>query len=67
MVQGIVSFVCDLYSERSASEILEIGDTLVNLLGIEKLLSTTRRRAVLNTVAFIQTHALASVEECISA
>lgn len=67
MVQGIVSFICDLYSERSPAEILEIGDTLVSLLGIEKLLSTTRRRAVLNTVGFIQQHALASSEECLTA
>ena len=53
MVQGITSFICDLYSGRNAEEIEAMGDSLVNLLAIERLLSPTRRRAVMNTVGFI--------------
>lgn len=53
MVQGIASFICDLYSSRSPEEVLEIGDTLVNILALERLLSTTRKRAVSSTVSFI--------------
>jgi sulfur transfer protein SufE len=53
MVQGIVSFICDLYSGRSPSEVLALGDSITNLLGLERLLSLTRKRAVLSTVSFI--------------
>lgn len=53
MVQGIASFICDLYSHRPANEVLEIGDTLVQVLHLERLLSLTRKRAVSSTVAFI--------------
>lgn len=53
MVQGIGSFICDLYSNRSAAEVLAMGDAMVNVLGLERLLSTTRRRAVTSTVAYI--------------
>jgi sulfur transfer protein SufE len=53
MVQGISSFICDLYSARTPEEVLEIGDALVNILALERLLSTTRRRAVSSTVSFI--------------
>lgn len=53
MVQGIASFICDLYSNRSAMEILEVSDTLVQLLNLERLLSLTRKRAVSSTVAFV--------------
>lgn len=54
MVQGIASFICDLYSHRSPDEIRTIGDTLVSVLGLERLLSMTRKRAVSSTIAFIQ-------------
>lgn len=53
MVQGIASFICDLYGSRSPEEVLEIGDALVNVLALERLLSTTRKRAVSSTVSFI--------------
>jgi cysteine desulfuration protein SufE len=53
MVQGIASFICDLYGSRTPDEILEIGDALVNVLALERLLSTTRKRAVSSTVSFI--------------
>ena len=53
MVQGIVSFICDLYSNRTAREVLTIGDSLVKVLALERLLSATRKRAVESTVAYI--------------
>ena len=53
MVQGIVSFICDLYSARTPSEILTLGDTLTQFLGLDRLLSLTRKRAVLSTLSFI--------------
>jgi len=53
MVQGISSFICDLYSARTPDEVLEIGDSLVSVLMLERLLSTTRKRAVSSTVAYI--------------
>lgn len=61
MVQGIVSFICDLYSGRSPSEVLALGDSITNLLGLERLLSLTRKRAVLSTVSFILNLAKAHV------
>jgi cysteine desulfuration protein SufE len=61
MVQGITSFICDLYSGRNAEEVEAMGDSLVNLLAIERLLSPTRRRAVMNTVGFILQRARASL------
>lgn len=53
MVQGIGSFICDLYSQRSPAEVLAIGDSMVQVLGLERLLSTTRKRAVSSTVSYI--------------
>ncbi|MEY4668522.1 MAG: hypothetical protein RL518_1221 [Pseudomonadota bacterium] len=53
MVQGIASFICDLYSNRTPGEILEVGDALVSVLALERLLSTTRKRAVSSTLSFI--------------
>jgi cysteine desulfuration protein SufE len=53
MVQGIASFICDLYSDRTPEEVLQIGDALVHILALERLLSTTRKRAVSSTVSFI--------------
>ena len=61
MVQGIVSFLCDLYSDRAPQEVIQIGDNLAHLLGIERLLSTTRRRAVSSTVSYILAVARAHV------
>jgi cysteine desulfuration protein SufE len=53
MVQGIVSFICDLYSSRPPEEVLEIGTRITDGLGLERLLSTTRRRAVSGTLSYI--------------
>lgn len=53
MVQGIVSFICDLYSARPPEEVLEIGSQITEGLGLERLLSTTRRRAVSSTLSYI--------------
>lgn len=53
MVQGIASFICDLYGSRTPEEVLEIGDALVSVLMLERLLSTTRKRAVSSTVSYI--------------
>lgn len=53
MVQGIGSFICDLYSHRSPAEVLALGDSMVQVLGLERLLSTTRKRAVSSTVSYI--------------
>lgn len=53
MVQGIASFLCDLYSNRSPSDVLASGDSIVQVLALERLLSTTRKRAVSSTVAYI--------------
>lgn len=52
MVQGIVSFLCDIYSDRSAEEVAQIGSSLANDLGLERLLSLTRKRAVASAVSF---------------
>lgn len=53
MVQGIASYICDLYSNRTPGEILEMGTSLADTLGLERLLSTTRKRAVHSTVSYI--------------
>ena len=52
LVNGVVSFLCDLYSNRSPEEVLEIGSSLANALKIDGLLSTTRKRALSSTLAF---------------
>jgi cysteine desulfuration protein SufE len=52
LVNGVVSFICDLYSDRSPSEVLEIGAPLTRALGLDGLLSTTRQRAVSSSLAF---------------
>jgi sulfur transfer protein SufE len=54
LVHGVVSFICDLYSNRSTAEVAEIGGALVEPLKLDGLLSTTRKRAVHSTLAFIQ-------------
>jgi sulfur transfer protein SufE len=53
MVQGIVSFICDLYSGRTPEEVRTIGSSLADNLGLERLLSLTRKRAVASTLQFI--------------
>jgi cysteine desulfuration protein SufE len=53
VVQGIGSLLCDLYSQRSASEILRIGSAFATELRLDGLLTLTRRRAVSSIVGFI--------------
>jgi cysteine desulfuration protein SufE len=53
LVQGVVSFLCDLYSDRSPEEILELGDLICRAINLDGLLSVTRKRAVSSTLAFI--------------
>ncbi len=59
LVHGVVSFICDLYSNRSSEEILSIGDALTSYLKIDGLLSTTRKRALSSTLSFISATASA--------
>lgn len=54
LVHGVVSFLCDLYSDRDCSEVLEVGDLLARSLRIEGLLSTNRKRAVSSALSFFQ-------------
>lgn len=63
LVHGVVSFLCDLYSDRSCGEILSIGDLLSGALGLEGLLSTTRKRAVSSALAFFRHTATANLGE----
>jgi cysteine desulfuration protein SufE len=58
LVNGVVSYICDLYSERSPAEVLELGDLLTRTLRLDGLLSTTRQRAVSSSLAFF--HHIAS-------
>lgn len=57
VVQGIGSLLCDLYSNRSTSEILAIEATFARELKLDGLLTLTRRRAVSSIVGFILTRA----------
>jgi cysteine desulfuration protein SufE len=53
LVGGMASYVCDLYGKRSPSEVVQIGSSLADLLRLDGLLSTTRKRALSATLAFI--------------
>lgn len=53
LVRGVASYVCDLYSSRSAGEITTLGASLADMLKLDGLLSMTRKRALLSTVSFI--------------
>ena len=54
LVHGVVSYICDLYSQRSPAEVLELGDILTRSIRLEGLLSTTRQRAVSSSLAFFK-------------
>lgn len=62
VIQGIASYLCDLHSKMEASTLLNIDDQLVASLGLERLLSATRRRAIAVLVNFIQTSARKRLE-----
>jgi cysteine desulfuration protein SufE len=64
LVRGVTSFICDLYSSRSAEEIMRLGNSLSDMLKLDGLLSMTRKRALSSTVAFITNSAarLGSIE-----
>lgn len=53
VVQGIGSLLCDLYSNRPMSEILQIGPAFAAELKLDGLLTSTRRRAVSSIIGFI--------------
>jgi len=53
LVHGVTSFVCDLYSARTPNDIIAVGDSLIQELRLDGLLSTTRKRALSSTAAFI--------------
>ncbi len=53
MVQAISSFLCDLYSDRSAEELLSVHPVLANNLRLERLLSITRKRAIAVVTEYI--------------
>jgi sulfur transfer protein SufE len=63
LVNGMASFVCDLYSSRTAEEIRALGGSLVDNLGLDGLLSMTRKRALSSTLAFIAHYA--AQRECL--
>jgi cysteine desulfuration protein SufE len=53
LVQGVVSFLCDLYGDRSPEEIIAIGDLIARAVNLDGLLSVTRKRATSSTLTFI--------------
>ncbi len=62
VVQGVAAFLCELYSFLTPEEVSSLGASLVAPLGIEELLTTTRKRAVANVVAFITASARAAAD-----
>lgn len=54
MVQGVVTFLCELYSGLSAQDVLALGSSIPSHLRLDGLLSTNRRRAVSSAVAFFE-------------
>lgn len=60
MVQGVACFLCELCSGISPSEAVSLTPQLATQLGLEGLLSTTRKRAVHSTLAFITNFAAGS-------
>jgi sulfur transfer protein SufE len=60
MVQGVVSFLCDLYSGRSPEDVLSLGSSLAQELKLEGVLSLTRRRAVASALSFFAASAAQS-------
>ena len=53
LVQGVVSFLCDIYGGRPPEEIIAIGDSIAQAVNLDGLLSVTRKRATSSTLAFI--------------
>jgi cysteine desulfuration protein SufE len=62
LVQGVVSFLCDLYSGRTSDEVVALGRSLADDLQLQGLLTLTRRRAVESTVGFFLQEALVHVQ-----
>ena len=46
VVQSVAAFICDLYSDLSAEEIVAAGITGLRALKLEELLSFNRRRTI---------------------
>lgn len=63
LVQGVVSFLCDIYSGRVAEEVLALGRSLSDELNLQGLLTLTRRRAVESTLGFFIQEALLHVKQ----
>ena len=53
LVQGVASYICDLYSDLSCEAIRNFGPSLVEQVQIDRLLTTTRKRAVHVITSFI--------------
>lgn len=54
MVQGVVAFLCELLSGIQTCEVLALTTPISGELNLEGLLSTTRKRAVASTLAYIR-------------
>ncbi len=63
VIQGIGSFLCDLYSNRVALEIRELGASFATELKLDGLLTLTRRRGISSIVGFILHRAELANEE----
>ena len=57
MVQGISSFLCDLHSNRPPEQIVELNHQVAKELGLERLLSMNRKRAVSSVMNYIVSEA----------
>ena len=61
VVAGVAGLLCDLYSARSAEEIVALPESFSSQLRIEQLLSMNRRQAVRRIVEFMRTFAVRAV------
>lgn len=46
VVQAVAAFICDLYSDRTPAEIIDMGANGLRALKLEELLSFNRRRTI---------------------
>jgi cysteine desulfuration protein SufE len=61
VVAGVAGLLCDLYSARSAGEIMALPESFSSQLRIEQLLSMNRRQAVRRIVEFMRVFAVSAV------
>jgi sulfur transfer protein SufE len=57
VVQGVVSLLCDLASGQVPHDVQLVTQRLLPVLGLEQLLSMTRKAAIAKTVSFMTTFA----------